>query len=197
PFTLPSDPGRIHRRADRIRGPFPRRCRLRAAHPGRAVRRRGDSRLSAGSGARLPARGDPQLRGAGHPGAALSEPAPGDAPGVPQFPDWLAQRLGMANVDAHCVVLELTEHGRVQHESQLAAAIRPLRRMGCDIAIDDLGAGSSGLKTWSALRPEFVKVDRYFVAGIEEDPVRGEILRSVVEMARATGSQVVAEGIEN
>jgi diguanylate cyclase (GGDEF)-like protein len=116
--------------------------------------------------------------------------------GWPQFPDWLAERLGMANVDAHCVVLELTEHGSVQHESELAAAIRPLRRMGCDIAIDDLGAGSSGLKTWSALRPEFVKVDRYFVAGIEEDPVRGEILRSVVEMARATGSQVVAEGIE-
>jgi len=116
--------------------------------------------------------------------------------GWPQFPDWLAERLGMAGLDAHNVVLELTEHGSVQHESELAAAIRPLRRMGCDIAIDDLGAGSSGLKTWSALRPEFVKVDRYFVAGIEEDPVRGEILRSVIEMARATGSQVVAEGIE-
>src|SRR5579862_9690579 len=116
--------------------------------------------------------------------------------GWPQFADWLAAKLGTANVDPHCVVLELTEHGSVPQESQLAAAIRPLRRMGCDIAIDDLGAGSSGLKTWSALRPEFVKVDRYFVAGIEEDPVRGEILRSVVEMGRATGSQVIAEGIE-
>jgi len=116
--------------------------------------------------------------------------------GWSQFPDWLAERLGAANIDPHCVVLEVTEHGRVPQETELAAAIRPLRRMGCDIAIDDLGAGSSGLKTWSALRPEFVKVDRYFVAGIEADPVRGEILRSVVEMGRATGSQVVAEGIE-
>src|SRR5262249_46257371 len=78
-----------------------------------------------------------------------------------------------------------------------ARAIRPLRRLGCDVAIDDLGAGSSGLKTWSEIRPEFVKVDRYFVAGIERDPVRAEILRSVVDMARATGSHVVAEGIEN
>jgi diguanylate cyclase (GGDEF)-like protein len=116
--------------------------------------------------------------------------------GWARFADWLAERLGAANVDPHCVVLELTEHGSVPQESALAAAIRPLRRMGCDIAIDDLGAGSSGLKTWSALRPEFVKVDRYFVAGIEEDPVRGEILRSVVEMGRATGSQVIAEGVE-
>ena len=116
--------------------------------------------------------------------------------GWTHFADWLAEQLGVANVDAHCLVLELTEHGSVPQEAALAAAIRPLRRMGCDIAIDDLGAGSSGLKTWSALRPEFVKVDRYFVAGIEQDPVRGEILRSVVEMGRATGSQVIAEGIE-
>src|SRR5262249_45985565 len=61
----------------------------------------------------------------------------------------------------------------------------------------DLGAGASGLKTWSAIRPEYVKVDRYFVAGIEQDPVRGEILRSVVDMGRATGSHIVAEGVEN
>ena len=113
------------------------------------------------------------------------------------FAQWLIAELRAAAVDPHSVVIELTEHGLVPHEVELADAIRPLRRIGCDIAIDDLGAGSSGLKTWSAVRPEFVKVDRYFVAGIEEDPVRGEILRSVVEMGRATGSRIVAEGIEN
>ena len=113
------------------------------------------------------------------------------------FAQWLISELREAALDPHSVVIELTEHGLVPHEVELADAIRPLRRIGCDIAIDDLGAGSSGLKTWSAVRPEFVKVDRYFVAGIEEDPVRGEILRSVVEMGRATGSRIVAEGIEN
>lgn len=113
------------------------------------------------------------------------------------FARWLDEQLARSQVDPHSVVLELTEHGTQQHESQLASAIAPLRALGCDIAIDDLGAGASGLKTWSAIRPEYVKVDRYFVAGIEEDPVRGEILRSVVEMGRATGSRVVAEGIEN
>ena len=112
------------------------------------------------------------------------------------FAEWLAREIEVAHLDPHLLVLEVTEHGNVQDVS-LAAAIKPLRRMGCDLAIDDLGAGSSGLKTWSAIRPEFVKVDRYFVAGIEQDPVRAEILRSVVEMGRATGSHVVAEGIEN
>jgi diguanylate cyclase (GGDEF)-like protein len=114
-----------------------------------------------------------------------------------RFADWLAAELDTAALDPHTIVIEVTEHGDMPHESALARALSPVRRLGCDIAIDDLGAGSSGLKTWSEIRPEFVKVDRYFVAGIEQDPVRGEILRSVVEMGRATGCQIVAEGIEN
>jgi len=110
---------------------------------------------------------------------------------------WLHAQLERWQLDSRILVIELTEHGTQQHESELAATIAPIRAMGCEMAIDDLGAGVSGLKTWSAIRPEYVKVDRYFVAGIERDPVRGEILRSVIEMGRATCSQIVAEGIEN
>jgi diguanylate cyclase (GGDEF)-like protein len=113
------------------------------------------------------------------------------------FPDWLADRLTDAGIDPHDVVLELTEHGLSEDEAQLAAAVVPLRALGCDIAIDDLGAGSSGLKTWSAIRPDYVKVDRYFVAGVEQDAVRSEILRSVVDMGRVTGCRIIAEGVEN
>lgn len=115
----------------------------------------------------------------------------------PDIASWLSCELQAALIDPHSIVIELTEHGDVPQQAALARAIRPLRRLGCDIAIDDLGAGSSGLKTWAEIRPDFVKVDRYFVAGIEQDPVRAEILRSVVEMGRATGCQIVAEGIEN
>jgi diguanylate cyclase (GGDEF)-like protein len=113
------------------------------------------------------------------------------------FPEWLAEELADAGIDPHDVVLELTEHGLSEDETQLAAAVAPLRAMGCDIAIDDLGAGSSGLKTWSAIRPDYVKVDRYFVAGVEQDAVRSEILRSVVDMGRVTGCRIIAEGVEN
>ena len=113
------------------------------------------------------------------------------------FPDWLADRLADTGIDPHDVVLELTEHGLSEDETELAAAVAPLRALGCDIAIDDLGAGSSGLKTWSAIRPDYVKVDRYFVAGVEQDAVRSEILRSVVDMGRVTGCRIIAEGVEN
>jgi diguanylate cyclase (GGDEF)-like protein len=113
------------------------------------------------------------------------------------FTDWLGDQLAEARIDPHDVVIELTEHGLSEDESMLAAAVAPLRGLGCDIAIDDLGAGSSGLKTWSAIRPDYVKVDRYFVAGVEKDAVRSEILRSVVDMGRVTGCRVIAEGVEN
>jgi EAL domain-containing protein (putative c-di-GMP-specific phosphodiesterase class I)/GGDEF domain-containing protein len=111
--------------------------------------------------------------------------------------DWLGRQLDAHRIDPHEVVLEITEHGLTADEHRLAAAVRPLRALGCDIAIDDLGAGSSGLKSWAEIRPDYVKVDRYFVAGIERDPVRAEILRSLVDIGRVTGCRIVAEGIEN
>lgn len=111
--------------------------------------------------------------------------------------DWLGSQLDACRIDAHDVVLEITEHGLTEDEHRLAAAVRPLRALGCDIAIDDLGSGSSGLKSWAEIRPDYVKVDRYFVSGIEHDPVRAEILRSLVDMGRVTGCRIVAEGIEN
>jgi diguanylate cyclase (GGDEF)-like protein len=114
-----------------------------------------------------------------------------------QLADWLAEQLAANQIDPHDIVLEVTEHGLTEDEMLLAGAVAPLRALGCDVAIDDLGAGSSGLKTWAAIRPDYVKVDRYFVAGIEQDAVRGEILRSVVDMGRVTGCRVIAEGIEN
>ncbi len=64
------------------------------------------------------------------------------------------------------------------------------------IAIDDLGAGSSGLRTWSELKPDFVKIDRYFISGIDADPTKLEFVRSILNMGRTMGCRVIAEGVE-
>lgn len=115
----------------------------------------------------------------------------------PNFTSWLRKACARFRMDPHDIVIELTEHGAIGEDLIFSSTIAQLREIGCDIAIDDLGAGSSGLKTWSAIRPDFVKVDRYFVSAVEHDPVRAEILRLVVEMGRATGSRIIAEGVEN
>jgi diguanylate cyclase (GGDEF)-like protein len=94
------------------------------------------------------------------------------------------------------IVLEITEHGPTTEPADIIRAIEPLRHLGCQIAIDDLGAGTSGLKIWSELRPEFVKVDHYFVDRIDTDPVAAEMMRALLDMAHVMGSRVIAEAVE-
>jgi diguanylate cyclase (GGDEF)-like protein len=94
------------------------------------------------------------------------------------------------------VVLEITEHGPPRDPAAISRAVEPLRSLGCQIAIDDLGAGTSGLKIWSELRPDYVKIDRYFIDRIESDPVAAELMRSLLDIAHVMGSRVIAEAIE-
>ncbi len=108
----------------------------------------------------------------------------------------LENLLAKLGLPANRCVLEITEQSLVDDYAAIRRALDALREIGCEIAVDDLGAGYSGLKTWSELRPDYVKIDRYFVSDIHTDGVKAEILRSIVEMSRAIGSRVVAEGVE-
>jgi diguanylate cyclase (GGDEF)-like protein len=93
-------------------------------------------------------------------------------------------------------VIELTEESLLEDYERLRAILQDLRDAGCEIAIDDLGAGSSGLRTWSELKPDYVKIDHYFVAGIDADSTKLEFVRSILDMGRAIGCRVIAEGVE-
>ncbi len=93
------------------------------------------------------------------------------------------------------VVVEITEQQKVD-DSMLKQATNHYRRLGFDIAIDDLGAGHSGLRQWSELIPDIVKVDRYFIENCHMDMVKKAFLKSIVTLAKATGAKVIAEGIE-
>jgi diguanylate cyclase (GGDEF)-like protein len=105
----------------------------------------------------------------------------------------LAQAAGMP--PDRCVI-ELTEESLLDDYARLRSTSQRLREAGCAIAIDDLGAGSSGLRTWSELRPDYVKIDRYFVSGIDSDSTKLEFVRSMLDMGRAMGCRVIAEGVE-
>jgi EAL domain-containing protein (putative c-di-GMP-specific phosphodiesterase class I) len=93
------------------------------------------------------------------------------------------------------VIVELTEHERVEDYPALRAAAQ---RLGPDVtlAVDDAGAGYASLSHVVALHPALVKLDRAWVDGISSDPVRQALVRGVLGVAEATGSDVVAEGIE-
>ena len=105
----------------------------------------------------------------------------------------LVEHFGLA---ANRVVIEVTEQEKVDDGCLLLKTIAHYRQLGFSIAIDDLGAGYSGLKQWSELCPEFVKIDRYFIDHCDQSVVKKEFLKSIIVLAKATNTQVIAEGIE-
>jgi EAL domain-containing protein (putative c-di-GMP-specific phosphodiesterase class I) len=71
-----------------------------------------------------------------------------------------------------------------------------LRELGFRLAVDDLGSGYAGLASYACLEPDFVKLDRGLVAGIDREPIKRRLVASIVSVSRELGIAVVAEGIE-
>ena len=97
---------------------------------------------------------------------------------------------------ARSLVIEITEHERVADHAGLFHAIRFLRGLGVGIALDDFGDGSSSLRLWAELQPEFVKIDRYFCHGIHTDGKKVQTVNAMLRLAESFGSRIIAEGIE-
>ncbi len=94
------------------------------------------------------------------------------------------------------VIIELTESQPTYDYELLGRAVAHYRAMGFEIAIDDLGEGFSSLRLWSELRPAYVKIDMHFIQGINLDKVKLQFVQSIQQIAQATGTMVIAEGIE-
>ena len=105
----------------------------------------------------------------------------------------LSQQLGL---DPHQIVIEISERYPIEDTENLKEAIIHYRQLGFMIAIDDLGAGYSGLKLWSELHPDYVKIDRYFIQDIHESSVKRVFVQSILSLAKNIQTKVIAEGIE-
>lgn len=106
------------------------------------------------------------------------------------------QMLQEAGLDPARVVIELSEQYQVEDATLLVKAVHHYRQLGFQIAIDDLGSGFSGLKLWSELEPDIVKIDRYFISDVHRDPTKKAFVQNIIRLAKATGAHIVAEGIE-
>lgn len=100
------------------------------------------------------------------------------------------------NIDPHCIIIELTEHQPTNNYELIRNAVSHYRNMGFEIALDDLGAGYSGLSLWSELLPEYIKIDSHFIRDIDEDAVKFNFVRAIQNIASSLHCNVIAEGIE-
>ncbi len=101
-----------------------------------------------------------------------------------------------AGLSCQQIVIELSEKYPFPNNFTLRDALARYRQFGFNVAIDDLGAGYSGLKLWSQLLPHIVKVDRYFVENCHQDSFKQKFLKAIFDLASAAETEVVVEGIE-
>jgi diguanylate cyclase (GGDEF)-like protein len=113
--------------------------------------------------------------------------------------DWeqVLPRLRAYGFAIERIVIELTERVWIANPEQFKASIAVIRQCGVGFAMDDYGTAQSSLSLWVGLRPEFVKIDKYFVSNVARDPLKYEALRSITRFAFGTQTQLVAEGVEN
>jgi len=96
----------------------------------------------------------------------------------------------------HRTIVEVTEHAKVADYDALHNALAPLKAAGLRVAIDDAGAGYSGLQHIIQLAPDIIKLDMSLTRGIDRDPALRALVTAMMYYARETGAIVVAEGIE-
>jgi diguanylate cyclase (GGDEF)-like protein len=104
--------------------------------------------------------------------------------------------LELRDVLPRRVVLELSEQEATADIERLKVQLVRWTTSGVRIALDDVGAGYAGLQQIVQVRPEFLKLDRSMIGGIDEDRTRQSLVASLVGFARQTGATIVAEGIE-
>jgi len=82
------------------------------------------------------------------------------------------------------------------HDGELIPQIDKIRALGIDIEIDDFGTGYASIVTFLKLTPKRLKIDRQLIAPIIESSEHQRLVRSIIDIGRARGIEIVAEGVE-
>lgn len=106
----------------------------------------------------------------------------------------MAERCGLP---ANRLVIEVTETGVIDDHEAFALRINRFRSLGLAVAIDDFGAGYSGLNLLADFQPDQIKIDMNLVRGIQGHGPRQAIVRALIQACTDLGIGVVAEGVES
>ena len=115
---------------------------------------------------------------------------------APQFPALVAAALAETGLPPSALTIEVGERMLVEDAGLVVDRLAELRDLGVKLAIDDFGIGYASLAHLRRLPVDIIKVDPSFVAGLGQDPTLTLLTRTIVQVGRDLGMQVVAEGIE-
>lgn len=102
-----------------------------------------------------------------------------------------------AGLSPENVVFEITERHSINEFALFHRTLDHYRSQGYLVAVDDAGAGYSGLTNIAQIRPEYIKIDMCLIQGIDKDPVKRALIETLVTFADKIGTKIIAEGIES
>lgn len=93
-------------------------------------------------------------------------------------------------------VLELTERAAIEDYASFRTILEQFRAKGIEIAIDDAGSGYASLEAIASLAPDYLKVTKGLVSTLPTEPIKQDLLKMLVELAKRIGAKTIAEGVE-
>ena len=117
--------------------------------------------------------------------------------GHPALVEQITTVIAESGIDPASLKLELTESAVMDNAETAILMLKQIKETGVQISIDDFGTGYSSLSYLHRFPIDLLKVDRSFVSAMEENTENGEIVRTVIALAKALNLKVVAEGIES
>ena len=94
------------------------------------------------------------------------------------------------------VILEVTERTSLTSSPALSARLAQLRKLGFRLAVDDIGAGYSGLTSFTDLMPEIVKIDMSLVRDVHLSALKQRTIAALCKLCHEVNCLVVGEGVE-
>jgi EAL domain-containing protein (putative c-di-GMP-specific phosphodiesterase class I) len=107
--------------------------------------------------------------------------------------DFLAKAL----VAPDRIVIEITEKLVIENYGLFRETMHYFTDLGMSFAVDDVGAGYSGLESIANLRPQYLKIDISLVRDVHISKVNREMVKAIIQMGRGIGTTVIAEGIQS
>ena len=115
----------------------------------------------------------------------------------PQLVEQIQDVINETGIAPSSLKLELTESAVMENAEIAILMLKQIKETGVQISIDDFGTGYSSLSYLHKFPIDLLKVDRSFVSAMEDNTENGEIVRTVIALAKALNLKVVAEGIES
>ncbi len=114
-----------------------------------------------------------------------------------KFLDYIAERIGAAELPERALCIEITETSAIASIQEVAAFMHRLRELGCIFALDDFGSGLSSFTYIKTLPLDFIKIDGAFISNVTHDLMDQSLVSAISQIGRSLGVYTVAERVES